>query len=224
MENFNLKDVLNYIISGYLWVMFLVYLPFVPLEQSILVPEGATEILLLTMASYFVGNIFRITDKWVIKVFDYLFGDLYYCALHTDRSKDKYGKLGQSNDGKHIKSLGDRVSKQINDKLKSLELFSEFKKNQFLLTETYVAMKYSSEKVARLKDLHNLFESILLPSFLLIVRFIIYLIEQIICASVNFSQIVCLGILCFAYYCASRRYLYLKANYIKEVYKTFLFV
>jgi len=227
MESFNVKDILNYIISGYLWIVFLVQLPFMTLNQSILVPKEATEILLLTMACYFVGNVFRVTDVCVIKIFDFLFGDLYQCALHPDKLealKQKNGKIGFLNNGKHTKSLGDKVATRINEKLIKLELYSNYKKNQFLLTETYVATKYKSEKVIRLKDLHNFFESLLLPSLLLLTQFAIYLVAQGVCGNSIANQIGCFLVLCITYFLAAYRYRYLKSNFIKEIYKTFLFI
>ena len=181
MESFNLKDVLNYIISGYLWIVFLVKLPFISLNQSVLVPKEATNILLLILACYFVGNVFRVTDVCIIKIFDFLFGDLYQCALHPDKLdilKKKNGKIGCLNKGRHTKSIGDKVATRINEKLIRLELYSSHKKNQFLLTETYVAIKFKSEKVMRLKDLYNFFESLLLPSLLLLIQFVVYLIAR----------------------------------------------
>lgn len=227
MENFNIKDVLNYIISGYLWIVFLVQLPFMSLNQSILVPKEATEFLLLTMACYFVGNVFRVTDVCVIKTFDFLFGDLYQCALHPDKLevlKKKNGKIGCLNNGKYTKSLGDKVAMRINDKLIHLELYSSYKKNQFLLTETYVATKYKSEKAIRLKDLYNFFESLLLPSLLLLIQFAAYLGAQVLNGNSVANQIGCFVVLCFAYCFAAYRYRYLKSNFIKEMYKIFLFI
>jgi len=227
MESFNVKDVLNYIISGYLWIVFLVHLPFMSLNQSILVPKEASEILFLTVACYFVGNVFRVTDVCVIKISDFLFGDLYQCALYPDKSvllEKNNGMLGCFNNGKHTKSIGDKVSTRINEKLTELKLYSSYKKNQFLLTETYVATKHKSEKVIRLKDLHNFFESLLLPSLLLLIQIAVYLVIQVSCANSIANQIGCFLVLCTAYGLAAYRYRYLKFNFIKEIYKTVLFV
>lgn len=220
MENFNVKDILNYIISGYLWIMFLVQLPFSTLNQSILVPKEAIEILLLTMACYFVGNIFRVTDVCVIKIFDFLFGDLYQCALYSDKN----GKIGFLKKGKPTKSLGAKKTKIINEIVITQGLDSVNKKDQFLLIETYVAIKYKSEKVIRLKDLYNFFESLLLPSLLLLIQFAIYIVKLGLRGNSIFNQSKCFLVLCIIYGLAVYRYRYLKFNFIKETYKTLLFV
>ncbi len=233
-DRFGFKDYLNYIFSGFLWIIVFILgyqtigelfenfpinrFRFVNINNTLLV-------LFILFASYIIGNIFRSTDKLVNYIMIRIWGDLYQQALYHDREKlinnKETGDLGILTKNKRNTSLGKKISKQIQQKIDMLDIQNISKKNQLIMAETFLNNYCLNKKYIRLKDMANLYESIILP-----IVFICILVT--IRKYINFPRLeyilfeiaVTIMILIFLF----TRYKYLKLNYIKEVYRNIFVV
>lgn len=237
-DKFDIKDYFNYSISGLLWLVIIIklldmtsilgfddLLKFNQLDNS-----GIFITLVLLFGTYLIGNLFRFTEKVIIFITNKLYGDFYSSALCTDRnkylksnSKVQISKLGLCYYffKKKPLGIGKSVSTEIEKNLDSLKILNNSKKNQYLMSETYLVMNYSNLKYERLKNLKNFYESISFPLFVLTSWFC-----NIIICSDNLEWSVKTLTLLFVLFILYRfvdRYRYLKSNYIKDIYRYFLF-
>lgn len=237
-DKFDIKDYFNYSISGLLWIIIII--SFLDLS-SIISNEKLLELnklnnsgiyitLILLFGSYLIGNLFRFTEMVIIFITNKLYGDFYSTALCTDRDKYLKSKPTEQNSKfglfyycfkKKPLCIGKKVSKKIEENLKELNIFNKFKKNQYLMSETYLTMNYTNLKYERLKNLKNLYESTSLPIFIISLW-----ISIIVVCSNNidwYFKAILISIIILIVYKFIDRYRYLKSNYIKDIYRYFLF-
>lgn len=237
-DKFDIKDYLNYSISGFLWILILLkFLDMTAIYKiddlyKILQKENIEIyiVVLLLFGSYLIGNIFRFTDFLIIIISRILFGDLYSSALCTDRDycdkdqrKEGLKKLGLYFYIFNKKPLGIGLtsSKEIESNLKQLKIFNKSKLNQLITCEAYLIMNYTNLKFLRLKDLKNLYESISFPFFIIMYWLISFAISQNgISLLLKITIIILLTIITVMFI---DRYRFLKSNYIKDVYRYFIF-
>jgi len=237
-DKFDIKDYFNYSISGLLWIIIII--KFLDLSSIIEIEKlfelnqlnnsGFFITLILLFGSYLIGNLFRFTEKVIIFLTNKLYGDFYSSALCTDRNKylnsepkEQISKLGLFYFCFKKKPLciGEKVSEKIEENLKKINVFNKFKKNQYLMCETYLIMNYTNLKYERLKNLKNLYESISLPIFIISLW-----ISELVVYSNNIAwyiKILLIAIILLIVYKFIDRYRYLKSNYIKDIYRYFLF-
>jgi hypothetical protein len=239
MDKFDIKDYFNYSIAGLLWVVII--LKFLDVS-SIYKFEELTKVLqiqnsgiLITISllfgTYILGNILRFTEKLIICITDLFYGDIYSCALRTDSDmylkgskKLKIAKLGLRYMlfNKKPLGIGFNSSLEIEKNLKDLKIYNKSKKNQHIMCETFLLLNYSDLKYNRLKNLKNLYESISFPFFIIM----IWIANEVkksndfncYCKSIIFLIII-LVVIKFI-----DRYRYLKSNFIKDIYRYFLFI
>ncbi|MDP4208917.1 MAG: hypothetical protein Q8928_08900 [Bacteroidota bacterium] len=237
-DKFDIKDYINYSISGLIWILIITkYLISVSvLQKDIVIEFLKTQnavvyvTILLLLGSYILGNLLRFTEKILIGIANLLWGDLYSSALFEDREKytkascrEKILKLGLCFYlfNKKPLAIGKKSSNAIETNLNKLKINNSSKKNQHILSETYLLLNYSNLKYQRLKDLKNLYESISFPFFIVITWGILNLIYNDSIMWYNKSFIILLLIYIVCQFIS--RYKFLKANYIKDVYRYFLF-
>jgi len=237
-DKFDIKDYFNYSISGLLWLVIIFKL----LDMTCILEvedvfkfnqlnnSGLYITLILLLGTYIIGNLFRFTEKVIIFITNKLYGDFYSSALCTDRNK--YLKSNAKTQilrlglcyylfKKKPLGIGKSASTEIEKNLEKLKILNRSKKNQYLMSETYLVMNYSKLKYERLKNLKNFYESISFPLFVLT----FWLSNAVICTERfewYFKKIFMLVIL-FIIYQFVDRYRYLKSNYIKDIYRYFLF-
>jgi len=238
-DKFDIKDYFNYSISGLLWIIIIIiFLDLTTIidteklfELNQLNNSGIFITLILLFGSYLIGSLFRFTEKVIVFLTNKLYGDFYSSALCIDRDKylkskpkEQISKLGLFYYffKKKPLGIGGKASKRIEGNLKKLNIFNKSKKkNQYLMSETYLIMNYDNLRYERLKNLKNFFESISLPIFI-----ISFWVSRIIVCSDTiewFFKTLLIAIILLVNYKFIDRYRYLKSNYIKDIYRYFLF-
>ncbi len=237
-DKFDIKDYFNYSIAGLLWLVII--FKFLDMTSIFKFNElfkfnqmnnaGIFITLLLLLGTFIIGNLLRFTENVIILITSKLYGDFFSSALCTDRDKylnsnarTQIQKLGLRYYlfKKKPLGIGRKASAEIEKNLDSLKILNESKKNQFLMSETYLIMNYTNLRFERLKNLKNFYESISFPLFVLT----IWICNIIICTENlewHFKSFTILIIL-FVIYRFVDRYRYLKSNYIKDIYRYFLF-
>ena len=237
-DKFDIKDYFNYSISGLLWIIiiikFLELTSIIGIEKLVelnkLNNSGIYIMLILLFGSYLIGNLFRFTEKVIMFITNKFYGDFYSSALCTDRNKyleskpkEQISKLGLFYYcfKKKPLGIGQKSSEKIEENLKIINVFNKSKKNQYLMSETYLIMNYTNLKYERLKNLKNLYESISLP--LLIISF--WISRLVVCSNniAWYFKTLLIAIILLIVYKFIDRYRYLKSNYIKDIYRYFLF-
>jgi hypothetical protein len=237
-DKLDVKDYLNYSISGFLWFVIIILILFQSqiltsgyINQFLKIPNSIIIVTVIVfVSSYILGNIFRFTDIFIISLTKLFYGDLYYSALITDRDKYltskpiiKIKKLGLLFYFFHIKtiSIGSKSSKQIEQNLVKLNILNNSKKNQHIMAETFLILRFSNLKYERQKNLANFYESLSFP-LLSCISILLYLTVNYVGFSLfwkSFYSLALLGIMIQFI----RRYKFLQANYIKDVYRYFIF-
>ena len=235
---FDIKDYFNYSISGLLWILLLLLFL---ISTSILSVEtlfnfnhlnnsGLLISLMLVFGSYIVGNLLRFTEKILQLITNVLYGNQYYTALVTDRNKcldqkpkEKISKLGilYLIFQKKPLSIGEQSSIEIEKNLKNLKIFSNKKKNQYLMSETYLIINFSNLRYERLKNLKNLYESISLPIIISLLWATQFIFTTILIWYLKYFLIAAIILVLYKFI---DRYRYLRSNYVKDIYRYFLFI
>jgi hypothetical protein len=237
-DKFDIKDYFNYSISGFLWILIIV--KFLDLSliykfedlKNILQGQntGIYIIFSLFFVAYILGNILRFTEKIIIFIADFMFGDFYSNALYSDKKlylnlnrKEKLDKLGLCYllFKKTPLRIGESSSQNIESNLIQFKIDNKNKKSQHIWSETYLLMNYPNLKYERLKNLKNLYESISFPFFVILIWISIVLIQNTNIGWYCKSLILLLLVLILFMFID--RYRYLKSNYIKDIYRYFLF-
>lgn len=176
MEKFNFKDIVNYVVAGFLWYIIIVYIQTYIGKNSELfkiyesIPsEGGIKFLI---TCYILGNVTRVGDEILQCIIKILYGNIYENSVikkgvHLLKinalSKYIYRSVKNKMNDLGISSLTNKKSNEF------LECYNEDKnykksiKNETLLIETYLYQKQISGKKERLKDLANLYISIIIP-------------------------------------------------------------
>lgn len=176
MEKFNFKDIVNYVVAGFLWYIIIVYIQTYIGKNSELfkiyesIPsEGGIKFLI---TCYILGNVTRVGDEILQCIIKILYGNIYENSVIKKEvhllkinalSKNIYRSVKNKMNDLGISSLTNKKSNEF------LECYNEDKnykksiKNETLLIETYLYQKQISGKKERLKDLANLYISIIIP-------------------------------------------------------------
>lgn len=237
-DKFSIKDYFNYSISGFLWILIL--LKFLDIssiyssgefkEANNFPNSGIYFTISLLFVAYILGNILRFSELFLIFLTEILYGDLYSTALCSDidtnlkeSTKVKLKVFGLCHYLFKKKPLGIGLSASIliENNLKQLNIYKKSKKNQHLMCETYLLMKYSKLKYERLKNLKNFYESISFPLFVIVFWISIQVIGA--CCLEWYYKSAILILLLITVFQFIIRYKYLKSNYIKDIYRYFLF-
>lgn len=236
-DKFDIKDYFNYSISGILWLVIIIKFL---LEISILKTDDVFRfsqinnadiyiVLIALFGSYILGNLLRFTEGLLLFIVKIFYGDLYETALKSDR--DKYKTIKEKNKAfglsfalfkKEPLCIGGRSSIIIEGNLKVLKIFNGSKKNQHIMCESFLDMKFSKLNFQRLKNLKNFYESMSFPLFVIT----IWISYSLLCNN-SVDCLMKIIVITILLYIACRfvdRYRFLKSNYIKNVYRYFVFL
>lgn len=237
-DKLGLRDYLNYSISGLLWLFIVLYfllsikmLKLDDLQSLNKLENSAIYVtLILLVGTYLIGNLLRFSELLLKFLLGLFWGNPHYWALKTDKNRRKdssWKKNGALSKFKKFRqkqlSIGLQYSGKIEPNLKKLNIFNKKKENQFIMAETYLLLNYNSLKFMRLRDLKNFYESISLPFFIIcfIINYEFFKIYDI--SLIQNISITCLITLIITYKFVDR-YRFLLSNYIKDVYRYFLFL
>ena len=177
MEKFDFKDIVNYVVAGFLWYIIIIYIPiyigkdseFFKIYESI-PSEGGIKFLI---TCYILRNIARVGDEIIQSIIKIFYGDIYENSIikkeaHllkiTTLSKKIYYSVKCEMNNLGISSL---TEVQLNELWKYHNEGKNYQKtnikNETLLIETYLYQKQIFGKKERLKDLANLYISIIVP-------------------------------------------------------------